>query len=807
MFKKCWFVKRKVLFSKKIADMHNKKVDFTQHQIQFSFRSKRRKWYRLTAILFLIWFYFSLPSVLFTDPTSTVLLDRNGELLGARIADDGQWRFEESKTIPFRYATCLTAFEDRDFYWHPGVNPKSVFRAVFQNVSSGERKSGGSTLTMQVVRLYRKNPPRTYPEKLLEMLLALRLEMRYSKEEILVLHASHAPFGNNVVGLNAASWRYFNRPPEQLSWSECAVLAVLPNAPGLIYPGKNQQILLAKRNRLLTYLFENEYFDKTTYQLALEEPLPCKPLPLPRHAGHLLDRFVKSGKKGKTIQSTLLLELQTSAKRQLSFHNNRLSERKIYNGAVIIADVHTGEVLAYQGNTGLNEAEYSPWVDCASAPRSSGSILKPLLYAASLDEGLITPDMLLSDVPTHFGSFSPKNFSGQFDGAVHANKALSRSLNIPMVNLLNAYGYSKFHSDLRNAGLKTISKPAQHYGLSLILGGAEVKLDEVANVYCNMAQKLNNEEQTTLFFDKSDVVRSKNIKYSKESIYLTFNAMQEVNRPDEDNNWKVFSSSKKIAWKTGTSFGFRDGWAIGVTPDYVVGVWIGNADGEGRPGLTGVKAAAPLLFDLFRLLPSKKSWFDEPFVEKKEIKICKKSGYPAGKNCETITRTSVPLFAHFKETCPYHQLVHLDESGQYRVDSQCESVFHMKNSKWFVLPPSMEKYYQLNHPDYKILPKFRSDCGCSQNETSISFVYPRNNSTIYVPIEIDGTKGQTIFEVVHQRSNGKLFWHLDDNFFGTTTDIHQLSARPSVGKHRLTVMDEDGNRASVRFTVDGKQNK
>lgn len=782
-------------------------MDFAKTHIQLTFRRKRQKWYRFVSILVLIWFYFAIPSQLFSDPTATVLLDRNGELLAARIADDGQWRFEESKSIPSRYATCLTAFEDRDFYWHPGVNPKSMFRAVFQNVSSGVRKSGGSTITMQVVRLYRKNPPRTYAEKILEMVLALRLEMHYSKEEILILHASHAPFGNNVVGLNAASWRYFNRPPEQLSWSECAVLAVLPNAPSLIYPGKNQQLLLAKRNRLLKYLFENEYFDKTTYLLALDEPLPCKPLPLPRHAGHLLDRFVKKGSKGKTIYSTIQLDLQENTQRQLGFHSKRLSERKIYNGAVIIADVHTGEVLAYQGNTSMNEAEYSPWVDCASAPRSSGSILKPMLYAACLDEGLITPEMLLSDVPTHFGSFSPKNFSGQFDGAVHANKALSRSLNIPMVNLLNAYGAAKFHADLRNSGLHTLTKPAQHYGLSLILGGAEVRLDEVANVYCKMAQKLNNENQIGLHFLKNAPSKTKIINFSKESIYLTFNAMQEVNRPDEDNNWKVYSSSKKIAWKTGTSFGFRDGWAIGVTPDYIVGVWVGNADGEGRPGLTGVKAAAPLLFDLFRLLPSKKSWFDEPFIEKREIRVCKKSGFPAGKYCESSVLTAVPIFAHFKETCPYHQLVHLDESEIYRVDSQCESVFHMKNRKWFVLPPSMEKYYQLNHPDYKVLPDYRSDCGCAKNASSIGFVYPRNNSTIYVPIEIDGSKGQTIFEVVHQSNHGKLFWHLDDVFLGTTIDIHQLSARPSVGKHRLTVMDEQGNRASVRFYVEGNQNR
>jgi penicillin-binding protein 1C len=783
-----------------------KPLDFAGDLIRKDYRKRRKKVYVFTFGLFLVWYITALPSQLFHDSTSTVLLDRNGQLLGARIANDGQWRFQESDSIPYRFATCLIAFEDRNFYGHIGVSGKGLFRAFTQNISSGKRKSGGSTLTMQLVRLMRKNPPRTYSEKLLEIVLATRIELTYSKAEILRLHASHAPFGNNVVGLEAASWRYFNRPPHQLSWAESAVLAVLPNAPGLIYPGRNQTALLAKRNRLLKHLCEAGYFDKTTLNLALEELLPNKPLPLPHHAPHFLDRCIREGKKGQTINSTIDLTTQKNAIRQLSAHSSNLEEKMIFNGAVIITDVHTGELLAYVGNTNREEAEHASWVDCASSPRSSGSILKPLLYAACLEKGDITPEMLLSDIPSSFGSFSPKNFSGQFEGAVPASTALSRSLNIPMVHLLNEYGVKNFHNDLQQLGITSIRKSASHYGLSLILGGAEVRLDEMTGVYLQLAQQLNNEKLTGI---QSDLAHSNTQfpkkRWSNTALFHAFEALQEVNRPDEDNNWKLFSSSRKIAWKTGTSFGFRDAWAIGVTPDHIVSVWIGNADGEGRPGLTGVKAAAPLLFDLFRQLTEKSSWFNEPFTDRQLVHVCKQSGYPAGPYCSQKKTSFLPQAAHLQTLCPYHKLVHLDVTGTYRVDSECENTFNMKKEKWFVLPAIMERFYQLKHPDYRFLPEFRGDCQQGNEEQSMAFIYPKNNAIIYVPIELDGSEGRTIFELSYRRGSRRIFWHLDNQYIGETMEIHQLLFKPSRGKHQLTAIDEDGQKRTVKFTVVGKR--
>ncbi|MGZ4060456.1 MAG: penicillin-binding transpeptidase domain-containing protein, partial [Bacteroidia bacterium] len=507
--------------------------------------------------------------------------------------------------------------------------------------------------------------------------------------------------------------------------------------------------------------------------------------------------------------------LQIKAMQQLQAHSELMQENKIYNGAIMITSVATGEVLAYVGNTKTSDKDNSSDVDCIVAPRSTGSILKPFLYAKSLEDGMITPTMLLPDIPTQFGSFSPKNFSLQFDGAVPANKALSRSLNIPMVRLLNEYGLEKFYRDLKNYGLTTLNQPATHYGLSLILGGAEAKLYDLNRAYMQMAQELKYGEVRQISFvndsskneqNKKTEDESVNPKTNRAAIFSTFEAMVEVNRPDEDGNWKAFNSAQKIAWKTGTSFGFRDAWAIGVTPDYVVSVWIGNADGEGRPGLTGIKAAAPLLFDMFAQLSRAAAWFRAPRSEQCRVCICSESGHRASDLCEKTDTVWMPKTCLNTTACPYHQIVHLTKDGKHRVDSDCECVYNMKHTTWFILPPLIEKYYKLNHPNYKVLPDFRPDCLTKIADKAFAVLYPKPNSKIYVPIEIDGKVGRTVFEATHRNINTKIYWHLDDEYIGETKEIHQIALNPSVGKHKLMLIDENGIAVTIKFEVLGKEN-
>lgn len=767
-----------------------------------------------TIVLFivLITYYFCLSKQIFKDPTATVITSNSDELIGALIADDGQWRFPQTDSIPEKFKTCILQFEDDYFYKHPGFNPISIFKALKQNISSGKVKRGGSTITQQVIRLSRKGQKRTYLEKLKELVLATRLEFRHSKEDILNLYVSHAPFGGNVVGVDAASWRYFNRNASDLSWAESATLAVLPNAPSLIYPGKNQERLLKKRNRLLKKLFYNGTIDKLTYQLSISEGLPQKPYPLPQIAPHLLQKITKK-QKGKHVKTTLDIALQEQSNTIVKQHYNQLKQNEIYNISVLVLDVKSREVLTYIGNSPTDKAHQNQ-VDIIDKPRSTGSILKPFLFASMLDAGDLLPNTLVPDIPTQFGNYQPENFNKEYDGAVSASKALSRSLNVPAVRMLKDFGLDRFYQYLKQLKLKDLKYNANHYGLSLVLGGAESNLWDLCKSYAAMASTLNHfNENSSQYYTKeftepiiTDTVPVDFGKLSQEktifdaaSTYLTFESMKQVNRPEEDYSWEFYNSSQDIAWKTGTSFGFRDAWAIGTTSDYVVGVWVGNADGEGRPGLVGVQTAAPILFDVFDLLP-KSEWFAKPYDEMLEVKICTKSGYRASSICDEISPEFIQLAGQKTAPCPFHKLVHLDTSGRYQVNSSCEDMSNIKAQAWFSLPPLQAYYYKSKNPFYAALPPFRNDC-VESSSTSMEFIYPSQQSTIFLPKDFDGKANDLILRVAHSKPELELFWYVDTKYVGSTKDIHDMAISPQPGEHIITVVDALGNELKHKITI------
>jgi len=785
-----------------------------------AFASTKKGKFAIAFVITGIVWWFSVPSQLFDDPTSTVLLDRNGKLLGARIAKDGQWRFPDRTSVPYKFSQCLIQFEDRQFYNHPGVNPVALFRALRQNLSSGEVVSGGSTITMQVIRMASGNPPRTVWQKIIEIFKATRIEATYSKEEIIALYASHAPLGSNVVGIDAASWRFFGRSPEKLSWAESATLAVLPNAPSLIYPGKNQQRLKDKRDRLLQRLVTAGIIDQQTCDLAKQEQLPGAPYPLPRVTPHLLDRADKEGHAGEIVTTTIDIEMQQRVADVVQRHHQRLKGNQIHNAAAIVVEVKTGNVIAYVGNTqgpeGINVAgtsdDHGYDVDVIMAPRSTGSILKPFLYCGMLNDGVILPNTLIPDVPTDIAGYNPENFELDYDGVVPAHRALSRSLNVPAVKMLQQYRVERFHSLLNKIGLKTVTRPADDYGLSLILGGAEARLWDLAGTYASMSRSLtryNNSGQYTRSdfhalqyipqqADSVPAFTNEKSYFDAASLWFTFQAMLDVERPGDEAAWTAYLTSRKVAWKTGTSFGFRDGWSIGVTPEYVVAVWVGNGTGEGRPGLIGINTAGPLMFDIFSQLPST-SWFSKPEKDMKKIAVCKQSGYRALDICEAET-LYVPAIGVRTGACPYHRTIHLDRTGHFRVNSDCEDITAMKHVSWFILPPSMEYYYKVKNPTYSPLPPWKEDCK-GQSSQAMEFIYPREETQLYIPIELDGKPGKAVFEIAHRNSGMKVFWHLDNNFVGETTSFHQLALNPEAGEHTLTCVDENGETISLKFNI------
>ena len=741
---------------------------------------------------------FCLPRHLFHVPYSTVVTDRNEELLGARIASDGQWRFPPRNTTPEKIKECLITFEDKHFYHHWGVNPFAIGRAFYQNVKNKRIVSGGSTLTMQTIRLAR-NESRTFREKLIEMIWATRLEFRASKEEILSMYISHAPFGGNVVGLDAAAWRYFGHSADDLSWAESAMLAVLPNAPAMIHLSKGRKTLLDKRNRLLKQLLEKKTIDSSTYELAISEPLPDEPHALPHIAPYLVSRFYQE-RNGEYSRSTINKGIQTQVEDLAERWSNEFGRSDIRNLAILVIDIPSNQVVAYCGNVHFDRKQGGNQVDVIQAPRSTGSILKPFLYYAMLQEGSLLPDMLLPDVPVNINGFTPQNFSMQFEGAVPASEALARSLNIPAVTMLQRYGVPKFHSFLQQIGLKTINRSSSHYGLSLILGGAEATLWDVTNAYAMMGRSLLQlpQRSCSLLLPTSRITESTD-PFQPGAVWQTFDALKEVNRPEEID-WKSIPSMQTIAWKTGTSYGFRDAWAVGVTPRYAVGVWVGNATGEGKPGLVGAQTAGPVLFDIFNLLPSS-SWFTRPAGIFVEAEVCRKSGHLKGRFCDE-TDTLLVLPAGLRtEACPYHHLVTLSANESQRIYENCANTEPTLRKSWFTLPPVWEWYYKQHHPEYKPLPPFKAGCG-EDTFQPMQFIYPPMNARIKLPKQLDGSKGFLTVELAHNNPNATVFWHLDETYQAQTQDFHKISLQPAAGKHSLTAVDGEGNTISTTFFVE-----
>ena len=779
-----------------------------KHRMQYP---KPRFWMLCLLGVFLVWFYFCLPKPLFNTGYSTVVEDENGIFLSARIAPDYQWRFPQSDSVPQKFKTAICSFEDEYFYSHPGVNPVSTGRALWQNISRGRVVSGGSTLSMQVVRMSRNSQSRTIINKLYEMILAVRLELRYSKEEIMNIYASHAPFGGNVVGLEAASWRYYNRPAFMLSWGETTALAVLPNAPALVFPGKNTSIYLKKRNRLLDKLLKGKIIDETTCELAKSEPLPSKPKPLPQEVQHLLDKLANDGYAGKRIITTLNYKLQKNVTAIASKYVRYYASNYIHNVAVLVLDTKTGEILAYVGNVELKNKSTSQYVDNVVSVRSSGSILKPFLYAAMLNEGELLPYSLVSDIPTRIGGYSPQNFEKTYEGIVPANIALAHSLNVPAVRELQQYSAHKFHHLLKNLGYTGLTQSTEFYGLSIILGGSEVSLFETTSLYASMGRSLQSYLQKGKYAandyrmasylpyqDDKELDYLKNSKFNAASLWYTFEVLSTINRPWGEIGWEYFASTHKIAWKTGTSYGHRDAWTVGVTPEYTVGVWVGNSSGEGRPGLTGVTHAAPIMFEVFKRL-NKTTWFKQPINDMVSIAVCSNSGYRASEYCPT-EQMLVPKQGVKVKICPYHQAVFLDSTETYRVSASCYPVSAIHIKPWFVLPPGQEYFYRIAHPEYQLLPSYLKGCD-PPKEHVIDILEPDNNSAIYIPKGIDGDEGMLIFDAIHRDKNATLFWHIDNEYITQTKGIHKIEVTPGVGKHVLVVEDEVGNISKRRFRI------
>jgi penicillin-binding protein 1C len=783
------------------------------------------------VIPFLVW-WFCLPDPLFDASYSTVLLDRNGQLMGARLAKDGQWRFPgDELVVPETFEKSIIAFEDKRFLSHFGVDVLAFGRAMRDNLKARSVVSGGSTLTMQTMRIARDKDGRSVWQKLVEMMWAWRAEVKYSKKEILQLYAAHAPFGGNVVGLGAASWRYFHKTPDQLSWGEAATLAVLPNAPGLIHPGRNRDALMAKRNRLVDKLEAEGIIDQTEASLARAEPLPLAPHPLPDIAPHVLGHYMDAE---ITLHSTIDIDLQQRLAELVQRHADIMTLNGVNNAALMVMETETGEVRAYIGNVSHELKGHQNDVDIIQSERSSGSILKPFLYCASLEEGLITPQGIVDDIPTYIRGYQPLNFTQEYMGMVPADQALAMSLNVPAVRLLQQYGILPFKEKLVDAGITTLHYSPEHYGLPLVLGGAEVKLWDICGAYASMGRVLSHAYAYDHRYDRDDIHppvlfrnamgqnggkaegsngameqgEKDNLNLLEEApvwdvgaIWLTFEAMKTLRRPDQEGQWETFHSGRPVAWKTGTSFGYRDAWAVGVTPKYTIGVWVGNADGEGRPGVIGLHAAAPVMFDALRMLDDDGRWWSPPYDALTARIVCTESGWLATSSCTQTDTCYTVAGDQVAASCGFHQQVYTDALQQYQYNPSCmpdDAVL----VNYFIVPALAETYYKRHNPAYRSMPPLHPDCVTSNGSNQdLAIIYPRPGSKIYVPYEWDKKKSKAVFSAVHRSDTALVYWTLDRAYLGKTREFHQIEIDPKPGKHQLVLQDEYGSMVSTTFEV------
>lgn len=767
----------------------------------------RRRWSRLALLLALALPALAIlqppPRPLFPPDYSAVVLDEHGEVLRLFLNQREHWCLppQDSLALPPKLKAAVLLFEDRYFYRHPGVNPAALLRAAIQNVRQGRIASGASTITMQVVRL--ANPkPRTFANKLREILLALRLELYHSKEEILRLYLDHAPYGGNIAGYQAASLRYFSKLPAALSWSEAATLAVLPNAPGLVSPLANPARLAAKRDRLLHRLFDAGAIDAQTLALAKLEPVPLASQPVPVLAPHLAQTLkARLAPQQPVIRTTLHKSVQQQTEEIVARHAGHLQRLGIDNAAALVVETASGKVRAYTGSQDFWDTARQGQVDGVVAPRSSGSILKPFLYALAIDDGLLLPPTLLRDVPTSFGAFAPQNADEKYSGFVAARQALVQSLNVPAVRLLNSYGIRDFQRFLQAAGVTTLFRDADDYGLPLIIGGAEVTLWEMAQLYRSLARGGRLSPLSVL---PGNSATSGAALLSPGACYLTLEMLRDVHRPGAEFYWEQYDNQWPLAWKTGTSYGQRDAWAIGVSPQWTVAVWAGNFDGEGNGNLAGAGIAGPLLFDLFNALPRQAAarWFVQPAGELIELPVCAETGLAPAPECP---RRHTPAPRHMKplRRCGYHTTIYLSLDGQYQVCSRCWTPGAYTATPQLVNPPEIAQYLRQRGQTLATLPPHRPECPMVVAGSALQILYPAENARLWLPRDFGSIRQQVMLRAAHRDHQRTLFWYLDDRYLGATVNEHVQAADVGRGWHVLEIVDEAGQRDRRRFFVEG----
>ncbi len=757
-----------------------------------------KKYSRTVKIVFTILLIFVVLDLLFPLPYkqefSKEIHAKDGTLLTAYLTSDDKWRLRtELDEVSFELIKAVLEKEDSWFYWHPGINPISIFRALYRNITTGEIQVGASTITMQVARMLEPKR-RTYLNKFAEIFRAIQLEIKYSKKEILEMYLSLLPFGGNIEGVKSASYIYFNRPPNRLSLAQSIMLTVIPNDPNTLRLDRINDNIISKRNFWIKKFKQTNTFSSTDLSDALNEPVESNRYAIPVIAPHF-SQYIKDNFNGDILNTALDLSVQHTAENILLRNVRKVFYKGITNGAVLVIDNKSSSVVAYCGSADFYDEGSFGQVNGITAIRSPGSTLKAALYAHAFDEGILTPQTKLADIPSDFHGYQPENYDLKFYGNVSTEFALVNSLNIPAVKLLEQSGLNDFINFLEGCGFNQIQKQQNKLGLSMILGGCGTNLQELTRLFSAFAREgklyplqfiLNDEDQ------KGEQI------FSDASSYLIANILSGSNRSDIAN-LSNYSKLPKFAWKTGTSYGKRDAWAIGFNPNYTIGVWMGNFNGVGSPNLSGAEAAVPLLFDLFNAIDynSDTKWFEMP-DDLTTRKVCRESGLIPTKFCSnTITDFCIKDKTN-NEVCNIHKpiYVNLDETIQYCTD--CLPSSNYKKVAYTVYDPELSVWLSQNKYDYRKPPQHNPNCTSKFTEGGPRILSPSENYEYY----LEKNSKQEILLLAASDSRVKThYWYVNEKFFKKTKPGERIFFIPESNKLKITCLDDKGRDETIRVSV------
>ena len=751
---------------------------------------------------------------------SQTILSRECEVLGAFLSRDGMWRFKSDlKDVSPQLVTTIIFKEDKLFYFHTGVNPLSICRAIFSNITSKKRVSGASTITMQVVRMLQpKN--RTYFNKLIEIFRAVQLEFHYSKNEILEMYLNHLPYGGNIEGCGTASVIYFGVNPDKLSLAQASALSVIPQNPNKFRPGRYNDVILQSRNKILKSMeqsssfipfntgktvgrFINKYlpfmsiFPREEIKTALSEDLTAYRREIPKFAPQLAYRLNSRFPNQTKIQTKISYRIQSTIAELLQNHLTNHSDKNINNACAIVIDNRTKNVIAYAGSNDFFDKVHSGQVDGIRAVRSPGSTLKPLAYSMGFDMGIITPKSRLLDVPILNSEYSPENFSSTFKGEVTTEDALIHSLNVPAVRLLTQIGCENFINRLIKAGFKTVKKDRRILGLSVILGGCGVTLEELANMYSGIST--NGVMKNLRYTNNDDKDTTSTIIMSTESAYLISDILSKSPRPDVLVGYLSVQDIPLIAWKTGTSYGRRDAWSIGYNPEYTVAVWAGNFSGAASADLTGSEVSTPLMFEIFRYINKhNKTWFKKP--EKLETRyVDQQTGLLPGEFTSGLVQDYyIPLVSKVETSDNFVNInVSLDEKISYCKDCLPDGNYKMKT--YPKIHPDLQSYYEKYSIPYQQIPPHNPKCLRIAQGTPPVISYPYNGQEYILE---KNNKQKIILKCNTRNDITDVYWFINDKFFIKAPHGESVFFTPEFpGNYKISCADELGRNCDINIKV------